>query len=280
MAGGGCGGGDGPFPSFQRRWAHEVVPWCGCGGRRGGAGCRCSRPGAGAAGRYRRQRGAASHARRSSRRWRASPATASPPACMKVFGGELGKNTQAKPILQTVFRYRFNDTWIGTGEFGFGWNSFKDRGDTVLTFTFGTLGAARKIGQPLRHRPARHRRPRFLPLELQVQRAEPARPRPPACRRSHPARDAALLPRDLARRLSRPGERVPADPPRHPARASAAALCADRGQGPSSTPSSTRTTPCLSLRFGVTYHFSPDEGILWEGKKVKKIRLESGKEGR
>ncbi len=198
---------------------------------------------------------------------------------MKVFGGELGKSTQVKPILQTVFRYRLNDIWTGTGEFGFGWNSFKDRGDTVLTFAFGTLGAARKIGnafgtdlratgglgfyrwnykykgQSLRDSD------RLLPDGV-IQ--------PGTQRFFRGISPGGYLGLESEYRLTRHVTLLGLLQQHY-------VLTADKSKFNSLFD---ENHALVSLRFGVTYHFSPDEGILWEGRSVKKIRLESGKEGR
>jgi hypothetical protein len=197
----------------------------------------------------------------------------------KVFGGELGKNTQAKPILQTVFRYRFNDIWTGTGEFAFGWNSFKDRGDTVLTFAYGTLGAARRIGsafgadmratgglgfyrwnykykgQSLRDSD------RLLPDGV-IQ--------PGTQRFFRGISPGGYLGLESEYRLTRHVTLLGLLQQHY-------VLTADKNKFNSVFD---ENHALVSLRFGVTYHFSPDEGILWEGKTLKKIRLESGKEGR
>jgi hypothetical protein len=197
----------------------------------------------------------------------------------KVFGGELGKNTQAKPILQTVFRYRFNDTWTGTGEFAFGWNSFKDRGDTVVTFTFGTLGAARKIGSALGTDLRATGGLGFYRWNYKY--------------KGQSVRDSDRL---LANGVIQPGTQhfyrgispggylgLEAEYrlTRH------VTLLGLLQQHYVLTADTSKYNflfdenhALLNLRFGVTYHFSPDEGILWEGKKVNKIRLESGKEAR
>lgn len=197
----------------------------------------------------------------------------------KIFGGELGKKTQTKPILQTVFRYRVNDIWTGTGEFAFAWNGFEDRGDTVVTVTFGTLGAARKIAN---YRGADVRATGGLGFY----------------RWNYKYRGQSLRDSD---RLGSGGVILPGTQRFY------------RGISPGGylgLESEYRLTrhvtllgllqqhyvftadeekfnylfdenhALLSLRIGVTYHFSPDEGILWEGRKVKKIRLESGKEAR
>jgi hypothetical protein len=183
----------------------------------------------------------------------------------KVFGGELGKNTQVKPILQTVFRYRLNDTWTGTGEFAFAWNSFKDRGDTVLTFTFGTLGAARKIGIAFG---TDLRATGGLGFYRWNYKYKGRSLRDPGTQRFYRGiSPGGYLGLESEYRLTRHVTLLGLLQQHF-------VLTADKGKFNSLFD---ENHPLLSLRFGVAYHFSPDEGILWEGKRVKKIRLESGK---
>ncbi len=196
----------------------------------------------------------------------------------RVFGGELGEGAQIKPVLQPIFRYRFNDTWIGVGEFGFGWNDFKDRGDTVVTFTFGTLGAARTIGhafgsdlrvsgglgfyrwnykfsgQSLRDRD------RYLDNGEFVQGTQ---------RFYRGMSPGGYLGLESEYRLTRHVTLLGLLQQHY-------VFTADEEKFNSVFD---ENHAILTLRLGVTFHFSPDEGILWESKKVKKIRLESGKEG-
>jgi hypothetical protein len=198
---------------------------------------------------------------------------------LKMFGGELGKNTQVKPVLQTVFRYRFNDLWIGTGEFAFGWNSFKDRGDTVVTFTYGTLGAARTLGKA-------------FGTDLRVTGGLGI------YRWNYKYNGQSL--RDRARLLRggiiepgterfyrgiSPGGYLGLESEYRMTRHITLlgmlqqhyVLTADKNKFHSLF---NENHALLSLRAGVIFHFSPDEGILWERKGVQKIRLQSGKEGR
>lgn len=200
---------------------------------------------------------------------------------MKVFGGDLGKDAQIRPVMQGVLRYRFSEIWVGTGEFGFGWNSFKDQGDTVLTFNFGTLGAARRIAQR---------------YGLDVRAAAGAgfyrwnyKHKGKSLRDSHIVNDPFEGPTDLGtQRFYRgiaPGGYLGLEAERRLTRhvtlitllQAHYVLTADRDLYRYLFDSN---HALLSWRLGANYHFSPYEGILWERKGQKKIRLESGRETR
>jgi hypothetical protein len=197
----------------------------------------------------------------------------------KIFGGELGKHTQVRPILQTVFRYRFNDAWTGTGEFAFAWNSFKDRGDTVVTFTVGTLGAARRIGTAFgtdlrvtgglgfyrwnyKYKGKSLRDSDRLGSDGVIH--------PGTQRFYRGISPGGYLGMESEYRLTRHVTLLGLLQQHY-------VLTADKSKFNSLFD---ENHALFTLRFGVAYHFSPDEGILWEGKKLKKIRLESGQEGR
>lgn len=64
---------------------------------------------------------------------------------IKFFGPSGVDGSKTKFVLQGNFRYRFGERWIGSGEFGFGWNSFEARGDTVLAVNFGSLSLLREF---------------------------------------------------------------------------------------------------------------------------------------
>jgi hypothetical protein len=187
---------------------------------------------------------------------------------MRVFGGPLGSKAQVKPMLQGVFRYRFSDDWVGVGEFGFGWNSFKDKADTVLTFTMGTLGVARRFtefgGNDVR-----------LGLGLGVYRWN-YKWHGKTIQDNQTWRDQ----RGMA-----PGGYLGVEGERRLSRHMTFILSAQQhfvflSDSKKFVSLFDRNYPFLGFRIGVNYHFSPAEGILWERKTSRKIRLESGKEGK
>ena len=64
---------------------------------------------------------------------------------IRFYGSDAVDGAKTRFLLQGNYRYRFNEDWIGTGDFGFGWNSFEARGDSVLTVNFGALVAMRQF---------------------------------------------------------------------------------------------------------------------------------------
>lgn len=64
---------------------------------------------------------------------------------IRLYGSDVTDGAKVRPILQATFKYRFSEDWIGIGDFGFAWNAFKARKDTVLTVNFGTLGLLREF---------------------------------------------------------------------------------------------------------------------------------------
>jgi hypothetical protein len=186
---------------------------------------------------------------------------------MRVGGGDLAKGVELRPVMQAVFRYQFNDTWLGLGQFGFGWNSFAARGDTVFAMNFGTLGLARRIatykdmtlrfgggagfyrwdykfnGKSIRDPETQRFYRGFVPggylgFEGEFRLA------------GHVTLTGALEDHLIF-------------------------TSADRFH---SLFNEDHTV--INFRTGVHYYFSPYEGILWERKKQTKIRLESGKAGK
>ena len=64
---------------------------------------------------------------------------------LRFYGGDAVDGAKLRFLLQGNFRYRFNEHWVGVGDFGFGWNSFEARGDTVLTVNFGNVSILRQF---------------------------------------------------------------------------------------------------------------------------------------
>jgi len=176
-------------------------------------------------------------------------------------------DAMVRPSLQGVFRYRFSDDVIGVAEFGFGWNAYKDRGDTVLAVTSGTFGLykhfADAIGFDWRYGGG-----------LGIYRW------------NYKFNGRSI--RDLQSNLFyvgfAPGIFAGFEA-EHRLTAHAAVLLTEQNHFLFSSSKSDHPTmfggndAFMTVRIGVNYHFSPNEGILWEKKVSRKIRLTSGKAG-
>lgn len=186
--------------------------------------------------------------------------------------GDEDASTDAliRPALDAVFRYRFSEKWVGVGEMGFGWNAYKDRGDTVMSAYSFTLGAFRHVGRP-------------LGLDLRLGGGGGLY--------SWRYKDTATI-ADVVE------DPVTDQPYKGTDPGLFAGLEAEHrltthvtlmGQGLmhyifSSNEEDFPTRfggndAMLQVRFGVNYHFSPYEGILWERKTKRVIKLQSGKAG-
>lgn len=200
---------------------------------------------------------------------------------LNLFGGDLGADAKARPLMQAAFRYRFSDRWIGTSEPGFGWSAFKAQGDTVLTFTFGTIGAARRLGSVLgldcrasagigyyrwhyKHhgRSLRDSGPTTGPDGAVVD--------PGTQRRYKGLSPGGYLGGEAEYRLTGHVTLLALAQMHYVLTADKELFnyLFDQNHG------------FLGARLGAVYHFSPYEGILWERKQDTRIRLESGREGR
>jgi hypothetical protein len=199
---------------------------------------------------------------------------------MKVFGGDLGKDSRPRPIMQGVFRYRFSDKWIGLGEFGFGWNSFKARGDTVLTFTFGTLGVARRVGVHFSTDFRVMGGAGFYRWNYKYHGGS-LRDRFPI---TLPDGTPSYGGSQLFYKGMAPGGYLGLEGERRIARHVTLTGTLQQHHVFTSDNKFARVFnkdySFLSFRIGANYHFSPTEGILWERKASNTIRLESGKEGK
>jgi hypothetical protein len=180
--------------------------------------------------------------------------------------------------MQAVFRYRFSENWIGTGEFGFGWNAME--GDTVVTMSFGTLGVARRIGT-------------LLGMDLRASGGAGM------YRWNHKysgnsLRDSHIVqtdggPVDLGtQRFYRgisPGGYLGLETERRLTRY-VTFIAMLQGHYVFTADEEKfnylfdQNHVMTTLRIGASYHFSPYQGILWERSGDKKIRLESGREGK
>ncbi len=196
---------------------------------------------------------------------------------MKVEGGDLGKNGHMRPLLQGVFRYRASDKWIAVGEAGYGWNSETGPGDQVVTFTFGTAGVARRFAQ-------------IYGLDLRASLGAgfyrwDFKNKGKSLLDSYVDAKGDTLGTQIPYRGISPGGYIGMEAERRIAQH--VTVVALLQQHYIFTKDSTHYTQqfnmnhgFLGFRIGVNYHFSPEEGVLWERKVSKTIRLESGKEGK
>ena len=187
---------------------------------------------------------------------------------MRFLADEDASNDRlVRPSLQGAFRYRFNERWVGVSEWGFGWNAYKDKGDTVLTVFSGTLGFYRHLSQA-------------LDLDWKVgggfgiyswkYKFSGKSIRDPQTQLQYQAIDPGLFTGLEAEKRLSPHVTLHGTAQLH------YIFSANEDDFPTAFGGNDAYT---SLRFGVNYHFSPYEGILWEKKTKRTIRLTSGKAG-
>ena len=181
-----------------------------------------------------------------------------------LHGAEVTEGAQIRPVLQGDFRYRFSDHWIGKGEFGFGWNGFEARADTVLALTYGTLGAEREFHNLL-----------GMTLRLGVGGG---------MYRWNYKSDGKSVRDPITHRFYRgfvPGGYVGLEGERRLTRHVTTTLALQNHYILTASDRYERlfdeNIGAWTARLGVHYHFSPYEGILWERKVNRKIQMTSGK---
>jgi hypothetical protein len=174
-----------------------------------------------------------------------------------------------RPSMQGVFRYRFSEDWVGVGEFGFGWNSYQDKGDTVLTVISGTLGLYRHVSS-------------FLNFDWKLGgglglygwnykfKGKTIRDPDPDSQQYLSATDPGLFTGlELERRIAKHVTLLMTTQYHF-------LFSANEDDFPTLLGGN---DSFATMRFGVNYHFSPYEGILWEREQKRVIRLESGRTG-
>ena len=177
------------------------------------------------------------------------------------------KDAYIRPSMQTVFRYRFSDDWVGVGEFGFGWNAYKQKADTVLTVMSGTLGGYRHFsdalgldwklggGVGMYRWNYKNAGKSFRDSETQL-----------FLRGVDPGVFAGM---EVEKRLA-------SHVTLHATTQFHYLFSANETDFPAMLGGN---DSFAVIRFGINYHFSPYEGILWERKTKRTIRLTSGKAG-
>jgi len=172
-----------------------------------------------------------------------------------------------RPSLQSMFRYRFSEDWVGVGEFGFGWNSYEDRADTVLAVLSGTIGLYRHVSD-------------LLDIDWKIgagagiyscnYKFNGKSVRDPETELHLRAIDLGFFTGlELERRIA-PHVTLLMTNQAH------FLFSENKDDFPALLGGN---DSFIAMRFGVNYHFSPYEGILWEREHKRVIRLESGRTG-
>jgi hypothetical protein len=172
-----------------------------------------------------------------------------------------------RPSLQGAFRYRFSEDWVGVGEFGFGWNSYQDKGDTVLTVTSGTLALYRHVSGFLNFDWKLGAGAGFYSWNYKY--------------KGESIRDPET---QLHLRATAPGFFTGMEVERRITKYVTLLMTTQYHFLFSANEDDYPTLlggndSFAAMRFGVNYHFSPYEGILWEREQKRVIRLESGRTG-
>lgn len=186
----------------------------------------------------------------------------------RVMGGDVADGARLRPLLQASFRYRFNDQWVGTGDFGMTWGAFADRGDSVLAYNFGTLGALRTLGAF--HGAALKAGGGFGMYRWNYKFKGKSIRDPLTQRFQKGFAPGLFLQGEAERRMTA-----------HVMLAGSVQL--HKLFNSDSEKWKTyfdQSQSILGFRLGIHYHWSPVEGILWERKKDTKVRIESGQGGK
>ncbi|MDM7916276.1 MAG: hypothetical protein ACE15D_09335 [Candidatus Eisenbacteria bacterium] len=184
-----------------------------------------------------------------------------------IADDDASKNALVRPSMQGTFRYRFNENWVGVGEFGFGWGAFQDRGDTVLAVTSGTIGLYRHVSDALGADWKLGAGGGFYRWNFKF---DGKSIRDPKTNLFYRAIDpGAFVGLETEKRLT-PHVTVLMTSQLH------YLFSGNEHDFPTALGGN---DAFVVLRAGVNYHFSPYEGILWERKTKRVIRLESGKSG-
>ena len=178
---------------------------------------------------------------------------------------DASKDAKTRPSLQTSFRYRFSDNWVGVGDFGFGWNAYKDKGDTVLTVMSGTVGLFRHLATPLGLECRLGGGVGFYRWNYKIHGKSI---RDPATELFYRAIDPGVF-------IGLEGERRVT---RHVTMTGTTQMHFLFSENTTDFPTAFgKNDSFITARLGLNYHFSPYEGILWEKKIKRTITLTSGK---
>lgn len=180
---------------------------------------------------------------------------------------DASKDNLLRPSLQAVFRYRFSEKWVGVSEWGFGWNAYKDKGDSVLTVSSGTLGAYRHFSQAVA---LDWKFGGGFGIYSWTYKYGGKSIRDPETQLHYRGFDPGLFTAVEAEKRLTP----------HVTLLGTAQLHYIFSSNTADFPTAFGGNDAyMSIRVGANYHFSPYEGILWEKKTKRTIRLTSGKAG-
>ena len=172
-----------------------------------------------------------------------------------------------RPSMQAAFRYRFSEAWVGVGEFGFGYNAYEDKGDTVLTVTSGTLGLYRHLSNALNFDWKLGFGAGYYAWNYKF-KGESVRD-PESQLRLRGSAPGFFTGLEVERRITKHVTFLMTNQYHF-------LFSANEDDFPTLLGGN---DSFFAMRFGVNYHFSPTEGILWEREQRRVIRLESGKAG-
>jgi len=173
-----------------------------------------------------------------------------------------------RPSLQGSFRYRFSDDWVGVGDFGFGWNAYDGKGDTVLAVTSGSLGVYRRLSRALG---LDWRMGAGAGLYRWNYKFEGKSVRDPETQLRYQSIDPGVFVGcEVERRLTAYVTLLATGQFHYLLSANEDDFPSMHGGG---------NDAFVAMRVGVSYHFSPYQGILWERKIDRTIKLKSGRAG-
>lgn len=185
---------------------------------------------------------------------------------IRFYGGDAVDGAKVRFLLQGNYRYRFNEDWVGAADFGFGWNSFEARGDTVLTANFGNISILREISglQGFDWRVGGG-----LGFYRWNYKFDGKSIRDAVSQRFYRGFDpGVVLNFEAERRITQ-----------HVTMTGAAQNHYIFSGDDKFSQLFDENLKALSFRLGVHYHFSPYEGILWEPEEDQGLTLGSGQAG-
>lgn len=182
---------------------------------------------------------------------------------LRFYGSDAVDGAKARFLLQGNYRYAFDENWVGAGNFGFGWNAFEARGDTVLTVNFGSISILREFSgfQGLDWRAGGG-----LGLYRWNYKFDGKSLRDPVSQQFYKGFvPGVVLDLEAERRITQ-----------HVTLTAAAQNHYIFSGDEKFETLFDENLSALAFRLGVHYHFSPYEGILWEPEEDQGLTLDSG----